>query len=164
MTRKEEKKLRDLFATKTGGKIYKLFYDGRMYKHKNGGEILLSKHQVLDKLGIDYSEYCNADRAFIDKLWNGAINRFQNRAWDMMQPWGCLRVMHKNGATVWLHGYTLDPAKQEAMKKQKHYLAVGHYIAEKRQEKAFLISRGEEDRAQFELPIHEELTSFNLFE
>lgn len=162
MTKKEEKKLRDAFATKTGGKMYRLYYDGRMYRQKEGGEVLLSKYGVMESLGIDYDDYPKPERAFIDKLWNGAIKRFQNRAWDMMQPWGTIRVKHRTGATVWLHGYTMDPAKQEAMRNNKHYLAVDHYIAEKKQERAFSIARGEENGDQIELPMRGEIVSFEM--
>lgn len=162
MKAKEEKRLRELFATKTGGKLYQLYYEGRMYRQKEGGEVLLSKHNVMEMLGIDYDSYSKPEKAFIDRLWNGAIGRFQRRAWDMMQPWGTLRVRHRSGATVWLHGYTMDPAKQESMQKNKHYLAVGHYIAEKKQQKAFSIARGDEDGKQIELPVREEITSFYM--
>lgn len=161
MRPKEERKLRDLFATRTGGALYKLWYDGRMYRQKDGGEVLLSKHQVMDLLKIDYDNRSNPEKAFIDRLWNGSIGRFQNRAWDMMQPWGTIRVKHRDGTNIWLHGYTMDPAKQEAMKKQKHYQAIGHYRSEKRQEKAFLTARGDEKADQIELPMKEEVTSFD---
>ena len=160
MKKSEERRMRELFATKTGGKIYKMYYDGRMYRQKEGGEVLLSKHQVIEMLGVDYDGMSFSDRAFVDRLWNSAILRFQRRAWDMMQPWGTLRVRHSRGANIWLHGYTLDPAKQEAMKRQKHWQSVGHYIAEKKQERAFNKSMGHD--AQIELPIREELVSFEI--
>ena len=160
MNSTEERKVRELFATKIGGPVYKLFYDGRMCKLKKGSERLLSKHQVIEKLGLKYDDMSYSDRAFVDKFWNGCIMRFQNRAWDMGQPWGTLRVRHKNGSNVWLHGYTMDPVKQEAMQRQKHWQSVGHYIAEKKQQRAFAVATGHDDDAQFELPMREEVTSF----
>lgn len=162
MKSKEEKKYRQLLQTKIGGPVYKIYYDGKMFKLKEGQEALFSKDQILDILGIDYSDMSNSDRAFITILFNHCMTRFQNRAWDIGQPWGCLRVSHKSGDAVYLHGYTMDPAKQQAMKKQKHYRSIGHYISEKKQERAFLVATGTEDNKQIELPIREEITSFRI--
>ena len=101
-----------------------------------------------------------SDRAFIDRLWNACMKRFRKRAWDIGQPWGTLRVTHSTGATVWLHGYTFDPAKQEAMKAQKHSSAIDYYRSEQRQSMAFNQASG--DDVQIDLIPRAESTSFRI--
>jgi hypothetical protein len=138
MNSKEERKLRKLFATKIGSPIYKIYYNGRTFRLKEDKEILLTKHQVLELLDIDFYGYSESERSFITGLWNRAISRFQKRAWDIGQPWGTIKTSHlETGTTIWLHGYTMDPSKQESMKNFKHSQSVSNYIAEQKQELAF---------------------------
>ena len=150
---KKEAEIKELFSTRTGGKMYKLFYEGRSYRQKEGGEILLTKFQVIEMLGLDY--YGNDSRFsyIIDQYWNRAITVFQKRAIDMMQPWGTIRIMHKNGKKIWLHGYTTDPAKQEAMSNYKHAVSVGTYKAELKQRNVFQVVSGVEVSQQNKLDI-----------
>lgn len=133
MTQKRRREIKERLSRKRGSAVYNIFYEGLYYRMK-ADEVLITNDQLLEQVGLPPDELTEDDRDLIrhtiDRMWHHMRKDAANRG----LYFATLQHVQPSGEIVYLHGYTRDPAKLEAMKAFTHYRAVSVYQRELREE------------------------------
>lgn len=106
MTEKLVKEIRKKISTKVGSTLYKVFFEGRQFRPKEG---LFHNEQILDEIGIPWkSPIVNSlEHDGIMRLLGGALAILRKGARNRKQPWLDIYIEDFDRKVVF-HGFTDD--------------------------------------------------------